>query len=130
MLGRPVDSLPDNVRDKPEVEKNKTTTPVVYRNVNGKAVVTPVTVGPSDETHTLILSGLKEGDPVIVGPFKVLDSLQHDQKIKAEAKTDAPAPATKPANRSATRPAKKPATRPATGPAGGRNAEGRMQNAE
>ena len=31
-------------------------------------VVTPVAVGPSDATHTLIQSGLKPGDRVIIGP--------------------------------------------------------------
>ena len=39
VLGRSVDELPEGIRDKPEVDKSKTMVPVVYRSVNGKAVV-------------------------------------------------------------------------------------------
>lgn len=98
VLGRPVDDLPTGIRDLPDVQKAKTITPVVYRFVDGKAVATPVTIGPSDLTHTLIRSGLKAGDRVIVGPYKVLESLQHDRKVKEDA-----APATRPASAPATR---------------------------
>jgi len=72
------------LRDHPEVDKNKTLVTVVYRLVNGKSVVTPVKVGPSDVTHTIIDSGLAEGDQVIVGPYKVLEKLANDQKVKDE----------------------------------------------
>lgn len=89
VLGRPVDGLPPDLRNLPEVDQNKTFATVVYRHVNGKAVVTPVRVGPSDVTHTIIHSGLTEGDPVIVGPYKVLEGIQHDQAVKDEK--DAPA---------------------------------------
>jgi HlyD family secretion protein len=96
VLGRPTDDLPSGIRDAPEVDKSRTQSPVVYRFVNGKAVVTPVKVGPSDMTHTMIESGLKEGDVVVIGPYKVLETLAHDQKLKDE-KTAATQPATKPA---------------------------------
>ena len=46
VLGRQVDSLPDALRNSPEVEKGKQFASVVYRFVDGKAVVTPVKVGP------------------------------------------------------------------------------------
>jgi HlyD family secretion protein len=109
VLGRPADGLPADLRAKlPDGAKEKSIVSVVYRWVDGKAVVTPVTVGPSDETHTLILSGLTEGDPVIVGPYKALDALAHDQVVTRE---DAPPRA------AATKPATGPATVPATGPA-------------
>ena len=84
VLGRPVDDLPQAMRDAPEVDKSKTLVTVVYRVIDGKAVVTPVKVGPSDVTHTLIESGVKEGDTVIVGPYKVLEGLAHDQKVRDE----------------------------------------------
>jgi predicted transcriptional regulator len=51
---------------------------------HGKSVVTPVKVGPSDITHTLVESGLKEGDQVIVGPYKVLEGLANDTKVRDE----------------------------------------------
>lgn len=96
VLGRAVDELPEGIRDRPEVDKTKTMVPVVYRSINGKAVVTPVTIGGSDLTHTVIKSGLSEDDAIITGPFKVLESVKHDQQIKEE--------------RPATRPATKPST--------------------
>jgi HlyD family secretion protein len=95
VLGRPLDALPDAVRNSPAVQKDKSVASVVFRMIDGKAVATPVVVGASDETHTLIKSGLDEGAEVIVGPYKVLDALKHDQKVK---KLDAPAtgPTTQP----------------------------------
>lgn len=92
VLGRPLDSLPDAIRKSPAVQKDKSAASVVFRVVDGKAVATPVVVGPSDETHTLIRTGLDEGAEVIVGPYKVLDALAHDQKVTVEG-----APTTQPA---------------------------------
>ena len=57
---------------------------VVYRCAEGKAVATPVTVGPSDNTHTIIRAGLTADDRVITGPYKVLEQLKQDQKLKVE----------------------------------------------
>jgi len=85
VLGRRVDELPAKIRDdNPNVDARKTFATVVYRLVDGKAVVTPVKVGPSDATHTLVESGLTEADSVIVGPYKVLEKLKHDQKVEDE----------------------------------------------
>jgi HlyD family secretion protein len=95
VLGREVDNLPPDVREQPEVDKTKTTVPVVYRVIDGKAVVTPVSIGGSDLTHTVIKSGLTESDVIITGPFKVLESVQNDQKVKEERATTRPT--TKPA---------------------------------
>jgi HlyD family secretion protein len=101
VLGRPLDALPDEVRKSPAVNREKAVASVVFRVIDGKAVATPVVVGPSDETHTLIKEGLDDGAEVIIGPYKVLDALQHDQKVKrqdapATAPTSAPAPTTAP----------------------------------
>jgi HlyD family secretion protein len=85
VLGRTVDDLPLSVRDLPEVDKTRTLVTVVYRFVDGKAQVTPVKIGASDVTHTVIESGLKEGDTIVTGPYKVLDALKNDQKIRDEA---------------------------------------------
>lgn len=105
VLGRPLDSLPDEIRKSPAVQKDEAIASVVFRLINGKAVATPVAVGPTDETHTLITSGLDEGAEVIVGPYKVLDTLQHDQKVN---KQDTPAATTNPTT--------KPVTQPTTAP--------------
>ena len=85
VLARRSDSLPlDITNGNPIVDKKKTDIPVVYRLIDGKTMVTPVDIGPSDLTHTLIRAGLKSGDVVIVGPYKILDTLQHDTAVKEE----------------------------------------------
>ena len=85
ILAREVDSLPVDIRDKSaELDKGKKFATVVYRFIDGKAVATPVQARQSDLTHTIVLAGLKEGDKVVVGPYKVLDNLKHDQKLKDE----------------------------------------------
>ncbi|MFZ2149051.1 MAG: efflux RND transporter periplasmic adaptor subunit [Sedimentisphaerales bacterium] len=90
VLGRAVDDLPLEIRENnPEVDKDKTFTPVVYRYIDGKAVVTPVKIGPSNLTHTIIKSGITEEDQIVVGPYKVLESIKHDQKIKDEREVEA-----------------------------------------
>ncbi|MFH1882238.1 MAG: efflux RND transporter periplasmic adaptor subunit [Planctomycetota bacterium] len=90
VLGRAVDDLPLDIRENcPEVDKEKTFTPVVYRYIDGKAVVTPIKIGPSNLTHTIIKSGITEEDQIAVGPYKVLESIKHDQKIKDEREVEA-----------------------------------------
>jgi HlyD family secretion protein len=85
VLAREVDSLPLDIRDKSvELDKGKKFATVVYRVIDGKAVATPVKAGQSDLTHTIVLAGLKEGDKVVVGPYKILDNLKQDQKLKDE----------------------------------------------
>lgn len=90
VLARQVDELPLEIRDKNcEVDKNKTFVTVVYRFVDGKAAVTPVKMGKSDLMYTIIESGLKEGDKVIVGPYKVIEKVKHDQKVQDEREVEA-----------------------------------------
>ena len=85
VLGRAVDSLPLEIRENsPEVDTAKTIATVVYRYVEGKAVVTPVKIGQSDLTHTIITSGISEEDKIVVGPYKVLENLKNNQKIQDE----------------------------------------------
>jgi HlyD family secretion protein len=108
VLGRSPDTLPAEIRSKPEVDLSKANIPVVYRLIDGQAVATPVKIGASDLTHTIIESGLKEGDKVITGPYKVLESLQHGQKVKSELDATS-----KPATKPATSPAATQTTRPA-----------------
>lgn len=89
VLARRTDSLPLDVTDgNAVVDKNKTEIPVVYRFKDGKAAATPVKIGPSDLTHTLIKEGLAAGDAVIIGPYKILETLQHDAVVEEEKKKD------------------------------------------
>jgi len=88
VLGRDIDALPLEIRDKnPLVDTTKTFATVVYRFENGKALATPVKIGRSDLSHTIILEGLSDGEKIIVGPFKVLDGLKHNQAVKDERDT-------------------------------------------
>lgn len=87
VLDRRVDEIPKDIADaSPFLDRRKAFTWVVYRvNDHNKTVVTPVTVGTSDLTHTVVLQGLSEGDRVVVGPYKSLINLKHDQEIVDEA---------------------------------------------
>jgi HlyD family secretion protein len=87
VLARPVDELPPEIRSKPQVQKDKTFTAVVYRYIDGKAIVTPVEIGAGNLTETIIRSGLSEQDRVIVGPYRILDRLAHNQPVRDEAET-------------------------------------------
>ncbi|MCJ7728660.1 MAG: efflux RND transporter periplasmic adaptor subunit [Sedimentisphaerales bacterium] len=89
VVAREVDGLPMDIRDKSsELDKDKKFAPVVFRENGGKAVVTPVKIGQADLTHTIIVSGLKEGDKIVVGPYKILDKLTHEQKLKDEREVE------------------------------------------
>lgn len=85
-----IDSLPVEIRDKSsELDKDKKFAPVVFRYIDGKAAATPVKIGQADLTHTIILSGLNENDKIVVGPYKILDSIKHDQKVRDEREVEA-----------------------------------------
>lgn len=93
VMDRRVDELPAEVTDGAAIDKRKTFAQVVYRVVNGKALATPVKTGVSDLSDTVVLAGLGEGDPVISGPFKILQTLKHEAVVEEEKAVEAaPAP--------------------------------------
>lgn len=81
------DELPDELRNHPNVDLAKTFTRVVYRVEDGRAMATPVKIGPSDLTQTAIESGLSPGDEVIVGPWAMLQKLEHEMAVRTEPQT-------------------------------------------
>jgi HlyD family secretion protein len=90
VLGLEFDNLPLEIRENSsEVDTTKTFSTVIYRYVDGKGVVTPVKIGQSNLTHTIIKSGITEEDKIVVGPYKVLESIEHDQKIIDEREVEA-----------------------------------------
>jgi len=90
VMAREIESLPLEIRDdSPLVDKSKTFATVVFRYLNGKAAITPVKIGPSNLTHTIIEAGVQEGEKVIVGPYKELEKLKHDQAVKDEREAKA-----------------------------------------
>ncbi len=88
VVDRRTDELPKPVREGPNaaiIDKTKAFTRIVYVvGDDNKAIATPVTAGPSDLTHTVILAGLTPGQRVVTGPFKVLIDLKHDQLVAEE----------------------------------------------
>ena len=86
IVDRVVEELPDAVkRENPLVDHSKKTTSVVYKVEKGKTVCTPVKRGASDDTHSVVLAGLSDGEKVVVGPYKVLENLKHDELVSDEA---------------------------------------------
>ncbi|MBN1766583.1 MAG: efflux RND transporter periplasmic adaptor subunit [Sedimentisphaerales bacterium] len=89
VVGRKIDELPLDIRENnPLIDKTKLLTEVVYRAIDGKAVVTPVKMGKSDAMHTIILEGLTQDDQVIIGPYKILEGLNHEQLVKDEKEAE------------------------------------------
>ena len=85
VVGREIDMLPMEVRENSkELDMKKTFAAVVYKMVDGKAVATPVKTGNSDMTDIIIESGITENDMIVVGPYKVLESIKHNDVIHDE----------------------------------------------
>ncbi len=82
VVGRRVDSLPDDVRDSEALDKGLAFAPVVYRIEGGVAVAVPVRIGESDLLQTSIDVGIEEGDEVVIGPFQTLDGLTAGTKLR------------------------------------------------
>lgn len=94
VLERTAEELPVDIRqDNPLVNMDKTYATVVYRLIDGKAVITPISIGASDDTHTQITGGLTAQDSVIVGPYKVLESIKDGAKVIDEREKPKPAAA-------------------------------------
>jgi HlyD family secretion protein len=84
VVERPVNDLPESVKSSPLVQKNRRVTTVVFRVVDGKAVVTPVVTGPSNLTDTLIRDGLSAGDIIITGPYRSLEKIKDGEAVEKE----------------------------------------------
>ena len=87
IVERIVEDLPPDVRKDPLIDRRKSIVSVVYRIVDGKAVCTPVERGPSDLTHAVLLKGIEPGEHVIIGPYKVLEGIKHDQLVRMQDKS-------------------------------------------
>ena len=89
VMDRDIEDLPLDIRENnPYIDKEKTFAIVVYRYIDGKAIVTPVKMGQSDLTHTIIKEGVSEQDKIIVGPYKVLDKLKHNKSVQDEKEVE------------------------------------------
>jgi HlyD family secretion protein len=55
---------------------------VVYKVVDGKAVLTPVRTGISDESDVVVLEGLQVGDRLVTGPYRALKKLKDGEAVR------------------------------------------------
>jgi HlyD family secretion protein len=84
-----VERVPGASDDETEDEE-KPKKKYVFLAVDAKAKQVEVQTGISDATHVVVTSGVKEGDPIITGPFRTLKELKDGQAIhvtKEEKKT-------------------------------------------
>ncbi|MEM9166401.1 MAG: efflux RND transporter periplasmic adaptor subunit [Planctomycetota bacterium] len=83
VIDRRIEDLPLKVVEGSDIiEGGRTFTRVVYiLDDAGRASVRPVVIGPSDLTHTVVLAGLEPDEPVIVGPFRVLQELRDGKPV-------------------------------------------------
>lgn len=82
IVDRSLADLPEAVtKGNDAVDHTKKFIRVVYRNIGGKATPTPVMIGPSDLSDTVVLKGLSPDDTIITGPYKALASLKTDQAV-------------------------------------------------
>lgn len=88
VIDKRVDELPEDVAESDAVDLNKTFARVVYILEDGKAVETPVKIGPSDLTATAVLAGLDSGAEVIIGPWKTLQELNHKKAVRKRKDKD------------------------------------------
>lgn len=137
VVDRALDDLPaELVRTSETLDRNKKFASIVYRVVNGKAVPTPVIVGSSDLTDTVIVQGLSEDDRIVIGPYKSLVALKGEQAVREEAGGPAGGPTAvasgagveagadaKPETKPANPPANQPASSTSNAPAGGTTAQ-------
>ncbi|MCA9277890.1 MAG: efflux RND transporter periplasmic adaptor subunit [Phycisphaeraceae bacterium] len=89
-----IDELPEDVlKNATHIDRTRTFTHAVFVMENGKAKRRPVVIGASDLTHTVIKAGLEQGDRVVVGPYKALLNLKHDEDIRERGVEDEKSPA-------------------------------------
>jgi HlyD family secretion protein len=89
LLEKKLDDLPRDVAESPLVDKVRKKAIVVFRMVDGKAVLTPIRTGASNLSDTMVLEGLGEGDVVVTGPYRVLERLKQGDAIREETAEDA-----------------------------------------
>jgi len=95
LLEKKLDDLPKDVAEGPLVDTLRKKAIVVFRMVDGKAVVTPIKTGASNLADTMVIEGLSPGDIVVTGPYRVLERLKQGDAIREETAQDAlkaPAP--------------------------------------
>lgn len=85
----PIQSVVERVPPRPGQKKTDTADDnapkkkYVFVVKDGVARMTEVTTGISDTTHVAITKGLKAGDQIVTGPFRILKSLKDGAKVES-----------------------------------------------
>jgi len=79
--GSPKTAAPAAGQQKNGKKDEEAAAEVVYALRSGKAEAVRVKTGLVDESNVEILSGLKEGDVVVTGPYRSLRKLKHGDKV-------------------------------------------------
>ena len=83
IVDRAVEDLPSEVAEQSRrIDPNRSAVSVIYKVVDSKAVCALVEVGPSSLTETLLVSGVSEGDQIVVGPYKVLEKIKDGDLVE------------------------------------------------
>jgi len=83
-----VEELPKAVAADSLVQKTKLTTPIVLVVKDGIVSLRPVVSGASNMSDTIVVQGLKEGETVVTGPYRSLESLKEGDRVKEEEMKD------------------------------------------
>jgi HlyD family secretion protein len=84
IVDRDQDQLPAEVRQSSRlVDPRRRAISVVFVARDGMASAQPVRVGASNLVDTIVLEGLAEGEEIVVGPYKALESLEHGKRVAA-----------------------------------------------
>lgn len=86
VLDKRIDSLSQELRENnPLIDRNKTFARLVMIHKDGKVAYTPVKTLAGNINATAIAEGIKENDPIVVGPFAALQQLADGAKVRTEA---------------------------------------------
>jgi HlyD family secretion protein len=88
IVDRKVEELPKAVAADSLVQKTKLTTPIVLVVKDGIVSLRPVVSGVSNMSDTIVVQGLKEGETVVTGPYRSLESLKEGDRVKEEEMKD------------------------------------------
>lgn len=85
VMDKRVDSLSQTLRETSAlIDREKVFAKIVFLFKDGKAVATAVKTVSSSLTRTGISEGVTVGDPVIIGPFSILQSLTDGQRVHVQ----------------------------------------------
>ena len=85
-----VDDLSAAAASSPLVDRSRRTVTVVFVIKDGKAVCTPVRIGPSSLSETIVAEGIDPEDHVIVGPYKAIEKLEDGDSVRTEESDSEP----------------------------------------